>query len=106
MAGLVDRDHVSGVYLWHQLTATFATQSLIILVQIGIVLEILHGFYGMVINGSWVTVVALMYATAFTGMSIGKNNLKLLLRVIVCHLHKFHYEIFRLYGLYEIYVTR
>ncbi|XP_035702367.1 ABC transporter G family member 20 isoform X1 [Folsomia candida] len=70
MAGLVDRDHVSGVYLWHQLTATFATQSLIILVQIGIVLEILHGFYGMVINGSWVTVVALMYATAFTGMSI------------------------------------
>lgn len=80
MLGLVDRDFVAGVHLWHHLTSTFATQNLIILIQIGVVLGIMHGLYGMVIKGSWVTVVALMYVTAFTGMSVGKN-LKLLLRV-------------------------
>ncbi|XP_035702014.1 ABC transporter G family member 20-like isoform X2 [Folsomia candida] len=71
MLGLVDRDFVAGVHLWHHLTSTFATQNLIILIQIGVVLGIMHGLYGMVIKGSWVTVVALMYVTAFTGMSVG-----------------------------------
>ncbi|OXA63736.1 ABC transporter G family member 20 [Folsomia candida] len=71
MIGLVDRDHAAGVYLWHQLTATFATQSLMILIQIGVILGIMYGLYGMVINGPWVIVIALIYATSFTGMSIG-----------------------------------
>lgn len=74
MIGLVDRDHAAGVYLWHQLTATFATQSLMILIQIGVILGIMYGLYGMVINGPWVIVIALIYATSFTGMSIGKNT--------------------------------
>ncbi|OXA61268.1 ABC transporter G family member 20 [Folsomia candida] len=65
MLGLVDRDFVAGVHLWHHLTSTFATQNLIILIQIGVVLGIMHGLYGMVIKGSWVTVVALMNLLAF-----------------------------------------
>lgn len=71
VAGLEDRDYICGVYLWHQLIAAFATQSLMTLIQIGSFLGIMCGLYGMVMNGSWLTLVGLMFMSSFAGLSVG-----------------------------------
>lgn len=74
ISGLVDRDNVAGVRFWHYHIATFFTQSLMIFIQIGALLGIMYYLYDIVINGSWVVVVALMYMTSFAGLYVGKNE--------------------------------
>ncbi|XP_021953486.2 ABC transporter G family member 20 isoform X1 [Folsomia candida] len=71
ISGLVDRDNVAGVRFWHYHIATFFTQSLMIFIQIGALLGIMYYLYDIVINGSWVVVVALMYMTSFAGLYVG-----------------------------------
>ncbi|XP_035708300.1 sn-glycerol-3-phosphate import ATP-binding protein UgpC [Folsomia candida] len=74
VAGLEDRDYICGVYLWHQLIAAFATQSLMTLIQIGSFLGIMCGLYGMVMNGSWLTLVGLMFMSSFAGLSVAARR--------------------------------
>lgn len=74
ISGLVDRDNVAGVGFWHYLIATFFTHSLTIFIQVGALMGIVAGFYDMVINGSWVVALGLMYMASFAGLSVGKNK--------------------------------
>ncbi|XP_035707874.1 ABC transporter G family member 23-like [Folsomia candida] len=71
ISGLVDRDNVAGVGFWHYLIATFFTHSLTIFIQVGALMGIVAGFYDMVINGSWVVALGLMYMASFAGLSVG-----------------------------------
>lgn len=74
LAGIGGRDHVAGVRLWHRVIDIFASQSLTIFIQIGSMLGILCGLHGMVIKGSWILVVGLIYLASLTGLSIGRHG--------------------------------
>ncbi|XP_035702839.1 ABC transporter G family member 23-like [Folsomia candida] len=71
VAGLEDRDYVTGVSLWHRLIANTVTQSFVIFAQIAIFLGLFCGVYGMEIKGQWLHAVGLVYMTALCAMMIG-----------------------------------
>lgn len=71
VAGLEDRDYVTGVSLWHRLIVNTVTQSFMIFMQIAIFFGLFCGVYGMEIKGPLLHAVGLVYTIALCSVTIG-----------------------------------
>ncbi len=71
--GVTDRGAVAGINFGHTITAIFLSDSVMILSQISIFFIVLATFYGMVIEGSWILAVVLVYLSALSGLACGNN---------------------------------
>lgn len=71
VTGIEDREHVTGINMWHQLIAYITAQSVMIFLQMSIFLGTLCGIYGMAIHGSHIQAIVFVYLTALSGLLIG-----------------------------------
>ncbi|XP_021944865.1 uncharacterized protein LOC110843212 [Folsomia candida] len=82
VTGIEDREHVTGINMWHQLIAYITAQSVMIFLQMSIFLGTLCGIYGMAIHGSHIQAIVFVYLTALSGLLIGFMISKLYAHVI------------------------